>query len=71
MLLLSALIQLEIQAVEIEIDASAVVSLLTNNVASYADYAPIVDGCRILMKQITQKSLNHCYREANSWWCFW
>ena len=31
MVLLSALIQLEIQAVEIEIDASAVFSLLTNN----------------------------------------
>ena len=53
--LLSALIQLEIQAVEIEIDASSVVSLLTNNVASYADYAPIIDGCRILMNQIPQK----------------
>ena len=27
----------------------------TINVASYADYAPIVDGCRILMNQIPKK----------------
>ena len=43
---LTLCILLHIQAIEIEIDASNVVILLSNNENSYAEFAPIVDDCR-------------------------
>ena len=57
---------LQIQAVEIELDANSVVGLLHSNDVSLADYAPMVHDCRNLMNQIPKWKLNHCFRKANA-----
>ena len=40
--------------------------LLNSSNASIADYAPLVDDCRILMNRIPRWKLKHCSREANA-----
>ena len=52
--------------VEIELDAKSVVDLLNISSASIADYAPLVDDCKILMNRIPRWKLKHCFREANA-----
>ncbi|KAK7839671.1 putative ribonuclease h protein [Quercus suber] len=59
-------IQLQIPEIETELDAKSVVDLLNSNIASLADYAPLVDDYRNLMNQIPKWKLKHCFREANA-----
>ena len=63
---LSLCIQLQLPDVELELDAKSVVDLLNSSNASIADYAPLVDDCRILMNRIPRWKLKHCFREANA-----
>ena len=52
-------------AVDIQLDAKAVIELLANPLCSNNVVTPIVDDCRLLLSQIPQVRLSHCYREAN------
>jgi len=45
-------VHLQIQAIEIELNANSVVGLLNNSDDSPADYASKVDDCKNLMNQI-------------------
>ncbi|KAL0000423.1 hypothetical protein SO802_014204 [Lithocarpus litseifolius] len=58
--------QLLIRALYIELDAKAVIRLLTSKDDSYAQYAPIIDHCRNLLNLYPNWKIQHCYREANA-----
>ena len=58
--------QLQIQELLIELDAKAVISLVTCNKESFAQYAPLIDDCRNLLQQHPLWKIQHCYREANT-----
>ena len=57
---------LNLNAVDIQIDAKAIVVLLSNPSYSNSFTIPIVDDCRQLISQIPQVRIGHCFREANS-----
>ena len=52
------------RAVEVELDASAVVSLLVSNTTS-GDLSVLVDDCKDLLLRLPQATVSHCLREAN------
>ncbi|KAL0004564.1 hypothetical protein SO802_012125 [Lithocarpus litseifolius] len=58
-------LRLGINAVEVEVDASSVVSLLANATETNSEFASLVDDCRNMLKRIPQVRLKHCYREGN------
>ena len=58
-------LSLGINAVEVEVDASFVVSLMANAADTNSEFAPLVDDCRDLLKRIPQAQIKHCYREGN------
>jgi len=45
-------LQLQVQAVEIKLDAKSVIHLLSNNEVSMANYAPIIDDCENILNQL-------------------
>ena len=53
------------QAVDIQIDAKAVVDIIRDPYYSNRVVMPIVDDCRQLISQFGQVRIGHCYREAN------
>ena len=57
---------LNLNAVDIQIDAKAIVMLFSNPSYSNSFAMPIVDDCRLLFSQIPHVRIGHCYREANS-----
>ena len=54
--------QLLIQELYIELDAKAVISLLTNK----TEYAPLIDDCRNLLNLHPTWKIQHCYWESNA-----
>ena len=54
-----------ISAVEIELDATAAISLVSSNVNSNGVLSGLVDDCRELLLRLPQVKLLHCFREAN------
>nr|POE94062.1 putative ribonuclease h protein [Quercus suber] len=58
-------LSLGITAVEVEVDASSVVSVLANAAGTNSEIDPLVDECRDMLKRIPQARLKHCYRESN------
>nr|POE82959.1 putative ribonuclease h protein [Quercus suber] len=58
-------LRLGITAVEVEVDASSVVSVLANAAGTNSEIDPFVDECRDMLKRIPQARLKHCYRESN------
>lgn len=54
-----------ISAVEIELDATAAISLVSSNVNANGDLSGLVDDCRELLLCLPQVKLSHCFREAN------
>ncbi|KAK7821734.1 putative ribonuclease h protein [Quercus suber] len=56
---------LSLQAVEVEVDASVAVSLLSQDVHTNGEFSSLIDDCRNLMKNIHQVWLKQCFREAN------
>ena len=56
---------LNLCAINIQIDAKAIIELLANPLCSNIVVTPIVDDCKRLLSQIPQVKLGHCYREAN------
>ena len=57
---------LNLNAVDIQIDAKAIVVLLSNSSYSNSFAMSIVDDCMQLISQISQVQIGHCYHEANS-----
>ena len=53
-----------LEAVEVEIDASATVSLVSQATHTNDELSSLIDDCRNLMKNIPQVRLKHCFREA-------
>ena len=58
--------QLQLQELFIELDAKAVISLLTSNTESFAQYAHLIDDCRNLLRRHPLWKIQHCYREYNA-----
>ena len=52
-------------AVEVELDAKAVIDVLSASKSTNSLVAPLVDDCRQLATQIHQIHSKHCFREAN------
>ena len=51
--------------VEIELDATATISLVSSNVNANGDLSGLIDDCRELLLRLPQVKLSHCFREAN------
>ena len=56
---------IQAQAVEVELDAAAAISLISCNSRSNGDFSGLVDDCRDLLLQLPQAKVSHCFREAN------
>ena len=50
---------------EIELDVTAAISLVSSNVISNGDLSGLVDDCRELLLRLPHIKLSHCFREAN------
>ena len=59
------IIKFKFQAVDIQIDAKAVVDVNRNPSYSNRVVMPIVDDCRQQISQFGQVQIGHCYREVN------
>ncbi|KAL0002277.1 hypothetical protein SO802_016058 [Lithocarpus litseifolius] len=57
--------ELQLHAVEVELDACVVSDLMNQYGDSNAVNSPLVADCRLLIAQMPQMKVNHCYREAN------
>ena len=51
--------------VEVELDAKAVIDVLSASKCTNSLVAPLVDDCKQLATQIHQIHFKHCFREAN------
>ena len=58
--------QILIQELLIELDAKAVISLLTCNTESFAQYAPFIDDYWNLLHRHPLWKIQHCYKESNA-----
>nr|POE84934.1 putative ribonuclease h protein [Quercus suber] len=63
---LTLCLDLQPQAMEIKLDATAAISFLSGNSNTNGDLSGLVDDCRDLLLQLPQVRMLHCYREANS-----
>lgn len=54
-------------AVEVELDAKAIVDAISNLNYTNLFVSPLIDDCRFWVSRIPQIRFRHCYREAN--WC--
>ena len=63
---LTMCLDLNINALEIDLDAKVVVDLMDNSGSSNASNSSIVADCRLLISRISQVKVRHCYRESNS-----
>ena len=52
-------------AVEVELDAKAVIDVLSASKCTNSLVAPLVDDCKQLATQIHQIHFKHCFREVN------
>ncbi|XP_030970452.1 uncharacterized protein LOC115990808 [Quercus lobata] len=58
-------LNLQLPAIEIEIDAKSIVELLNNPRAAERVVSTLVDDCRYLISQLPRVRVKHCVREAN------
>ena len=54
-----------ISVVEIELDSSVAISLVSSNVVSNGDLSGLVYDCREMLLRLPRFKLSHCFREAN------
>ena len=57
---------MNLNAVNVQLDAMAVVQLLISPTITNLSVLPLIDDCRQLISQIAQVRIVHCFREANS-----
>ena len=58
-------VERDCHVVEIELDVTAAISLVSSNVNTNGDLSGLVDDCRVLLLRLPQAKLSHCFREAN------
>nr|POE75724.1 putative ribonuclease h protein [Quercus suber] len=58
-------LRLGLNAVEVEVDASYLVSLLANAAVTNSEISSLVDDCRDMLKKLSHTRVKHCYREGN------
>ena len=58
-------LNMQISALEIDLDAKVVADLMCNAKILNIDNASIVADCRLLISQFSQVKVSHYYREAN------
>ena len=58
-------VDLQAQAVVVELDVIAAVLLISSNACTNGDFSILVDDCRDLLLQLPQVQILHCFREAN------
>ena len=58
-------IELQLVAVEVELDATALIFLVFSNFDLFGDVSALVDNCRNLLVQIPQTRLLHCFIGVN------
>ena len=63
---LTLCIDLHLTAMDVQLDAKAVVQLLSNSSSANFCAVPLLDDCRNLVSQIGQVRISHCFRESNS-----
>ena len=56
---------LSLEAVQVEVDASTVISLLSQATHANGEFSLLIDDCKNLMESIPHVYLLHCFREAN------
>ena len=56
---------LQINALKIELDAKIIAELITNPSNSNAVNSAMVADCRLLISQVSQVKVTHCYQETN------
>ena len=56
---------LSLEVVQVEVDASAVISLLSQVTHANGEFSLLIDDCKNLMESIPHVYLLHCFREAN------
>ena len=56
---------MQLSAVDVQLDAKAVVQLLSNSYSANICALPLLDDCRQLKSQIGHVRIRHCFREAN------
>ena len=59
---LNLCLQLHLQHVEVELDAKAVLVLLSSNSVSNSEISALVFYCRELLKRIPHSKVMHCFR---------
>ncbi|KAL0005536.1 hypothetical protein SO802_013097 [Lithocarpus litseifolius] len=52
-------------AVEVELDAKAIVDAISNPKYTNVFVSPLMEDCRLLVSRIPHIRMRHCYREAN------
>ncbi|KAL0014756.1 hypothetical protein SO802_001825 [Lithocarpus litseifolius] len=62
---LNLCVERNFSAVEVELDARAVLNVITSLVCSNSLITSLVDDCKQLASRIPRIRFNHCYREAN------
>ena len=62
---LNMCLNMQISALEIDLDAKVVANLMCNVETLKNDNAAIVANYRYLLSQFPQVKVSHCYREAN------
>lgn len=62
---LALCVELWAQAVEVELDACATISLVASNINSNRDLSCLIDDCSELLLQLPQVKVSHCFKEAN------
>ena len=62
---LNMCLNMQISALEIDLDAKVVADLMCNVETLKNDNAAIMADCRLLLSQFPQVKVSHCYHEAN------
>ncbi|KAL0000141.1 hypothetical protein SO802_019743 [Lithocarpus litseifolius] len=62
---LNLCISMNLEAVEIGVDAKAIVDLIANGNNSDPFISPLIDDCKTLPSWIPHKKIGHCFKEAN------
>ena len=58
-------VDLQAQAVVVELDVIAAALLISSNACTNGDFSILVDDCRDLLLQLPQVQILHCFRDAN------
>ena len=58
--------EMQLSVVDVQLDAKAVVQLLSNSSSANIYALPLLDDCRQLISQIGHVRIRHCFREANT-----